>query len=161
MSCPKSYKCEMSSRSCPVSASPSRAPAHVRGSRPWRAGSPAAWTAGGRGLKRQRLVALASSHESLLANTRGAACPARSSACGLTNNVPLHEVEAVQVVDGLLGVVRTLIHDVRRALRLELARRAQPHLPDRPVLAEQVVEVRAGDVEVAAGGQWELRGGTR
>lgn len=38
----------------------------------------------------------------------------------LTNNVPLHQVETIQMVDRLLRVVRALEHDVRRALGLEV-----------------------------------------
>jgi hypothetical protein len=58
-------------------------------------------------------------------------------------------VEAVELVDRLLGVVGALEHDVCRALGLELGRGAHPHLPDRAVLAKEIVQVRAGDVEVA------------
>lgn len=52
------------------------------------------------------------------------------------------------MVDGLLGVVWALIHDICGALGLELAVVAYPHLTDGTVLAEQVVQVRAGDAPV-------------
>jgi hypothetical protein len=49
------------------------------------------------------------------------------------------------VVDGVLGVVDVLVHDVRSAARVPAV--AQPDLPDGAVLAEDVVHLLAGDVE--------------
>lgn len=53
------------------------------------------------------------------------------------------------MVDRLLRVVGALVHNIRRALGLELGRGANAYLTDWPVLAEQVVQIGARDVEVA------------
>lgn len=60
---------------------------------------------------------------------------------GLTDNIPFHEVETVQVVHGLLGIVWAVEHDVRGSLRLEFVARPKPYLANGTVLAEQVVQV--------------------
>jgi hypothetical protein len=60
-------------------------------------------------------------------------------------------VETIQVVDGLLGIIGRLVHHIRGSFRLELAVCAYPHLPDRPVLAKQIVQVWPGDVPVTVG----------
>lgn len=59
----------------------------------------------------------------------------------LTDNIPLHQVETVQVVQGLLGIIRRLKDDVRCALRLELVACSNPDLSDRSVLSKQVIQI--------------------
>jgi len=67
----------------------------------------------------------------------------------LTDDIPLHQVETVQLADRLGRVVWALIHHVRRALRLERRVVAEPDLADGTVPSEQVVQVVPRDVEIA------------
>jgi hypothetical protein len=55
------------------------------------------------------------------------------------------------MVNGLFGIVRRLVDNVRRALCLEIRAAAYPHLADGPVFPKEVVQVWAGDVPVPAG----------
>lgn len=61
------------------------------------------------------------------------------------DEVAVGDVEAGEVVDGVLGVVDVLVDDVGGAARFLGV--AQPDLPDRAVLAEDVVHLLARDVE--------------
>lgn len=68
--------------------------------------------------------------------------------CGLVvehDEVAVGDVEAGEVVDGVLGVVDVLVDDVGGAARVLGV--AQPDLPDRAVLAEDVVHLLARDVK--------------
>jgi hypothetical protein len=61
------------------------------------------------------------------------------------DEIAVGDVEAGEVVDGVLGVVYVLVDDVGGAARVLGV--AQPDLPNRAVLAEDVVHLLARDVE--------------
>ena len=72
------------------------------------------------------------------------------TAAGLTDDIPLHQVETVQFAHRLLRIVRAFVHDISRSFCLEIRSvGSYPYLADRAVLSEQVVEVIPGDIEVA------------
>lgn len=54
----------------------------------------------------------------------------------LTNDISLHEMETIQVVDSLLGIVGTLVHDIGSTFSLEIGRIAYPDLSYRSILSE-------------------------
>lgn len=58
-------------------------------------------------------------------------------------------METVQLVDSLLGIIRTLKHYIRCSLGLEIRVCPEADLPDGSVLAKEVIQVGTGDVEVA------------
>lgn len=64
---------------------------------------------------------------------------------GGAHQVAAADVEAGQVVDGILRVVDVLVHHKRGPARV--GRVAEPNLPDRAELAEDVVHLLRGDLE--------------
>ena len=72
----------------------------------------------------------------------------------LTDDIPFHQMKPVQMGHRVLGVIRTLVHHISRSFGLEIGVCPEADLADRPVFPEKVVEVRAGDVEVAARVSW-------
>ena len=61
------------------------------------------------------------------------------------DQVPVRNVEAREVVDRRLGVVDILVHDEGRTASVLV--RTDSDLPNRSVLAEDVVHLLAGDIE--------------
>lgn len=58
-------------------------------------------------------------------------------------------METIQLVDSLLSIIRTLKHYVCCSFGLEICVCTEADLPDGSVLAKEVVQIGAGDVEIA------------
>lgn len=72
----------------------------------------------------------------------------------LTDNIPLHQMKSIQMRYSLFRIVRTLKYDISRSFRLEILVGTQSDLTDGTVFTKEVVEIGAGNVEVAKGERW-------